>query len=192
MRGLRFVATASCVLGLWVWFGAQLGVTREGFAAATPPSVRSHFLGTNWAKVQYPGADGIQDCGVNGTTVGKVSYARPAPETNIAVVLLACNVTDAGQFSMLYAFKPGMTSSQPDYVQTLLSVGSFRWESTSFSLRESKVSMAVAGFKGHAALCCPNIFRLLRWSWSEGRYRGLQPVHLTPQKLENLHLGGSS
>jgi hypothetical protein len=165
--------------------GAQPAASTS-LIAASASSPRAHFAGTDWGKVVFPGADGNNGCGINGAITEKVDYTQPDKDQDRALAFLVCNVTDAGQFSMLYSFAPGAVSDTPEYSQTLLSVGPYRWESTGFSLKGSTISMAVAGYGPEGVLCCPTIFLLLRWSWHDGRYVTQASLRLTSRQASKL------
>jgi hypothetical protein len=167
-------------------FTGSLPAASTSLNAASTSSPRSHFAGTDWGMVVFPVADGNNGCGINGTITEKVDYAQPDKDQDRALAFLVCNVTDAGQFSMLYSFAPGAVPGSPEYSQTLLSVGPYRWESTGFSIKGSTVSMAVAGYGPEGALCCPTIFRLLRWTWHDDRYVAQSSLRLTSRQESKL------
>lgn len=58
--------------------------------------------GVNWSDVQYP-----MDCGANGTAdVRSVEYATPAPDVEVAVVEVSCQLVATTPPSALFVYEP--------------------------------------------------------------------------------------
>jgi hypothetical protein len=146
-------------------------------AGAAQVGARS-FVGTNWSAIAYPGSNGPNGCSGSGTRVAQVSYEEVSRTKSVALVLVYCNVM-SGQFVMLYAFEPGSVPSQPRYLQTLLSVEPSRWVAVRFSASRTRVSMDAA--RG-GPLCCPNIFRALRWTWQQGKFVAGPATRITSEQ----------
>ncbi len=126
----------------------------------------------NWSDVQYP-----MDCGANGTAdVRSVEYATPAPDVEVAVVEVSCQLVATTPPSALFVYEPAAPGAQPRLIQALVNYTD-GWLFYVFRSSASVVAASVAGYSTvDVVRSTPDISATLKWVWQGSSYRLVSSV----------------
>lgn len=147
----------------------------------------SSLRSVQWSHVAYP----VSCTPEQPPKAEDVEYQRGPSGTTIAVVLVQCSTEDGTGGAGLLLYDKAASSEGPHLAQVLLSptdgwvpgapklISSTRLLITTSTMVELKV----AGYRGDAARCCPNVFATLTWKWSGHSFRetGVEPSHNTSE-----------
>jgi hypothetical protein len=151
-------------------------------ATTTAPGVALQSV--DWAAVVYPMHPGCGPGFTPPTSVGRVAYATPAPDAQVAVVLVRCTVGAGTPPVSLFVYD-GATSTHSPHLAATLVADADEWQASDFTVDGAALHLPVSGFSSTSvANCCPDVHATLQWRWSASGYQlaSVVPAHLTFQQ----------
>jgi hypothetical protein len=177
---------------------APLGTTPHVTASTTPPSSAEATTTSapttttsalpdlpltlvRWDSVTYPIT---AECGTTFSppvVVRQVDYAAPAPDVQLAVVMVRCNAGAGTPPDAIYFYDGATPSGVPHFAGTLMRVSDGWQAEASFSIEGTNVNLHVRGFSSDSVPnCCPDVPATLNWDWTGTTYEqyGTVPPHV--------------
>ncbi len=143
----------------------------------TALTVDAPLESVDWSRVAYP-----VDCDSFGFVIQAVAYIEPTPGTQIALVMVRCDVGAGSPSSALFAFDAAISTTEARLIQTLIDpledLHALDLANGGVIAGDAlTVAVDVSGYSAPGITrATPDIQTTLTWQWDGTRYRLSSPV----------------
>lgn len=151
-----------------------LMTTAPSISESTPATSRVDLRSVDWGHVGYPLGCGGTSQGKVGTQVLQVAYAQPAPDAEVAVVIVACQAGAGTPPRSTFVFDHPISAISAHLAQTLSQDAISGRRRITGSVAISGSTLTATGDSYSSASipqCCPDGKFTAHWTWSGNEYK---------------------
>jgi hypothetical protein len=151
-----------------------LATTAPSSSESTLATSRPDLRSVDWGRVEYPLDCGGTSQGKVGTQVLQVAYGQPAPDAEVAVVIVACQAGAGTPPRSTFVFDHPSSATSAHLAQTLSqdAIGGPRRITDSVALSGSTLTATGDSYSSASiSQCCPDGKFTTHWTWSGNEYK---------------------